>query len=772
MKFGPKEIKELNEYLRTGRNRQREFLGGGVTFASDLAKPVDKFEVQQIDLFNQFNKRNPRADGGRIGFSEGTKPFEVARGKRKGLYAVRSRLNVDDVADAVDSSTDYIYFKNKTDADNFYNSLARRGSETYIGKENFIKERKKFPKLNIDEFAAKMNELGYTDAGGKKLDGEKIKQYHATFEVPLDKDAYKPKAPGAKKTRPSNDPQRLKEIDDYVKEFETEYGKKPTSKNIIDALQEQRRVIPIYEKTYNVTLPTGSGAKLTNVEKDINKILKNQKIIDKLDAGKFPTITDISRITGLDVALSETRLVDLAEKLRENPKYKTLADNYLNEPGITNLSEGFGGRKRKRSRTILENRFVKLMGLDKKLPSLRSEILRKIQSFIPELKGLLAVDEIAGITSSMRRGSGPYAIFGQVLGGNFNTQVKGHGIDKDKGNLEKKLINLAKDDPQRLVEQKLYNEKIKKFEADANKNNPAKKVRGLKLSFKPPSETVKNKKVYNQYKDLFDAHYEKYGYSFEVPADRDSLIDISKKLDDRSFQNTVKNRFKNLISKGGKVGVGVGLATLAGTGFALAGEEDALSKFSTGEKLAGAGAATATAGTLGTKTGRNILSKAFRTLGTPLSGSLLAANQIRSNIQSGENVADAVLDPLVGLELSFPGLFKENLAKITSNPTAQRILRLGKFGRALTPIGAGITAAGLGIDAAKFTKKRIDELRSMTPEQRTELRSQGARQAFDPFQAAGGGLAKQAGDRSGAMLESMNPDKDGLPGLLKRVKKQ
>jgi len=60
----------------------------------------------------------------------------------------------------------------------------------------------------------------------------------------------------------------------------------------------------------------------------------------------------------------------------------------------------------------------------------------------------------------------------------------------------------------------------------------------------------------------------------------------------------------------------------------------------------------------------------------------------------------------------------------------------------------------------------------MTPEQRTELRSQGARQAFDPFQAAGGGLAKQAGDRSGAMLESMNPDKDGLPGLLKRVKKQ
>jgi len=85
MKFGPKEIKELNEYLRTGRNRKREFLGGGITFASDLAKPVDKFEVQQIDLFNQFNKRNPRADGGML-----VKPS--ADGSRQGYAKVKDAL--------------------------------------------------------------------------------------------------------------------------------------------------------------------------------------------------------------------------------------------------------------------------------------------------------------------------------------------------------------------------------------------------------------------------------------------------------------------------------------------------------------------------------------------------------------------------------------------------------------------------------------------------------------------------------------------------------
>ena len=37
---------------------------------------------------------------------------------------------------------------------------------------------------------------------------------------------------------------------------------------------------------------------------------------------------------------------------------------------------------------------------------------------------------------------------------------------------------------------------------------------------------------------------------------------------------------------------------------------------------------------------------------------------------------------------------------------------------------------------------------------------------------AGGGIAKEAGDPSGAMLESMNPDSQGLSGLLKRGRRR
>ena len=41
-------------------------------------------------------------------------------------------------------------------------------------------------------------------------------------------------------------------------------------------------------------------------------------------------------------------------------------------------------------------------------------------------------------------------------------------------------------------------------------------------------------------------------------------------------------------------------------------------------------------------------------------------------------------------------------------------------------------------------------------------------QMEQPGLFAGGGIAKMAGDRSGAMLTSMNPDSQGLSGLLKR----
>jgi len=558
----------------------------------------------------------------------------------------------------------------------------------------------------------------------------------------------------------SDDPARLKKIDDYVKEFEKDYGVKPTAKNIRETLKEQQRVIPFYEKKYG-ELPKGKTNKITNVQKDVVKILKDPKIIAKLEEGKFPTITDVTRITKLDPVLAETRLVDFADRLKDNSKYKMLADKYLDKPGVSTKDEIFGGKKGKRARVILENRFTKLMELDQKLPTLRTKILKKIQNIIPELKGILSVDEIAGITSSMRRGSGPYAIFGQILDKDFNT-IKGRGIDKDKGILEKQLVKLDKNDPKRVELQKRYNTAVTEFENKANVDNPAKKVKGLKVSYEPPSKTIKNKKIYNQYKDLFDTHYKKYGYSFEVPADRDSLVDISKKLDNKSFQGIVKKRFKNLIGKGGKVGALVGLGTLAGTGFALADESLAADGKSL---LPEAAAGTAAAGTAFkyrkpiTKVAKKVIPKILAPLGIGLEGYFA-----KQAYDQGRTIPEIVASPFM-----LEGFVSDAQERLRMSPAERQALNRQQIAQDFSGMDSDFATPYIkgsnevDVDAARLRAQREEALaRARRAQQRQGIITQGL---------AGGGIAKMAGDRSGAMTRSMNPDSQGLSYLFNRVKK-
>jgi hypothetical protein len=551
----------------------------------------------------------------------------------------------------------------------------------------------------------------------------------------------------------SDDPARLKKIDDYVKEFEKDYGRKPTAKYLQTTLKEQYRVMPFYEEKYG-ELPKGRAHGVTNVQKDVVKLLKDSKIIAKLEAGKFPTIADISRVTKLDPTLAETRSVDFAERLRDIPKYKTLADKYLDQPGVSTKDKIFGGKKGKRARVILENRFTKLMGLDQKLPSLRKNILNKIQRIIPELKGILAVDEIAGLTTSMRRGSGPYAIFGQILGTDFNTEIKGKGIDKNKGKLEKMLVKLDKKDPKRIELQKNYNEKVDLFEASANKDNPAKKVKGLKLSFKPPSETIKNKKIYSQYKDLFDAHFEKHGYSFEVPADRDSLVDISKKLDNKSFQGIIKNRFKNLKLKGGKIGVLVGLGTLAGTGFALADEALAADGTEAGSMLPEAAAVASP-----------FISKASGAAGGPdplkylRKGARKAASSILSPLGAGAiwgatggvDLESGIDRAGLGAEAAFSKELVKHSDKLTKpiqNQAMRSIVRgvlnagmplkwAMRAARIASPIGwATLGAEGI-YQLGKYAMEEQKKFEALSPEEQADVRAE--QEEMAQFSAAEGG---------------------------------
>ena len=447
------------------------------------------------------------------------------------------------------------------------------------------------------------------------------------------------------------------------------------------------------------------------------------------------------------------------------------------------------------------------------------------------LRDIYQTDEVTGVASSYRLNSKPYGIFGQVIAGNLNQNDK-RQWDGIKSLAEEKLqkrLALPDTDPnkKRLVQEALdeFNSKAKAFENKFNayKTRGFKKVVLPRISLDAPSVTIKNKAAYNKYKPYFDNNYKQLGYSFEIPEDIKPLPEISKELrnkksstyknfirdvkkaagnfiknveqyDEKELFNKIKNflpddlnKFKRLIPRF------VSTDDISERRYASANnimsdatfvdpverEENFILR-NPGTTAAGttalgtAAAATTPKGrSVLKKIGKGIFDKGIRPFGTRAGGAGFALNQIRSNIQEGENIADAIVDPLVGLELSFPGLFKENVAKITKNPTAQRLLNLaiplGRAARFTTPVGAALGVAGLGVDAAKFTRDRIRELQAMSPEQRQELRRQGEAQAFDPFMAAGGGIAKLAGDSSGRPPES-GPNPQGLPGLLKRVK--
>ena len=65
---------------------QKLFKSGQLKFASDIARPAPKQGVIEIDAINSFVKRNPRADGGRIGFKKGSsEKFLVKVGSPKKL---------------------------------------------------------------------------------------------------------------------------------------------------------------------------------------------------------------------------------------------------------------------------------------------------------------------------------------------------------------------------------------------------------------------------------------------------------------------------------------------------------------------------------------------------------------------------------------------------------------------------------------------------------------------------------------------------------------
>jgi len=770
----PKEYKQMMDYLTRSGIRDQ------VKFASDIARPDPKPEIKEIEAINAFMKRNPKVDGGRIGFADGIEP-KVEKFKelvKKGNSITEAKNKVIDL---------YKLKRSKT-----------AGTPVWmdIGKKQLIKEG-----ILEDKERGNIKFIGETEDFSKDKNIKLLSK--KTIEPGIKEAKYQNKTTG--KT--------------FVKYKPLLRSNTVTVSGAgFDTLEQAQQTV----KDYNEANPKKTAVTL-KLEEDLRKLANSKKLAPLLKTGtpdkKYLKV--VQEILDLNVSQAEDKLKQLGEAVRPNSDFDIPGINKISEKKATNISNFY--KSKSVSKKVVDTAIGKSVG-EKSLKNLRAEVQGQLP--FPGGPKTFETDEAKAKMGSFRLGSNPYSIFGQVIDGRLN---QGDKMRYDS------LLSRLEEDVQKALKGELIRDgkKITPIEA-VNKYNAAateaenlfnsqkmrnfKPVRIPKISLESPNKTIANKTAYTKYKQFFDKNYKELGYSFKIPKDLKPIPEIAADLKDKN-SSTYKNMIRNVKEIGKKFIKNINEydeqdllkifndpkfqkfkrlmprlvsnddfserlyasannimsdATYVGGGGGGGGGEEEQTFAEKNPITTGAGLTTAGTAAVLKATGTPIktaLGKAFRGAGTPIAGPIYAGMNIVDKIKSGSSVADAVIDPMTGLELSFPGLFKENLKKITSNPTAQKILSLGRFGRALTPIGAGITAAGLAKDYSEFVQRELERKAADPEAYRAEQQEQMGMSAAD-----GGRAGFKVGSlRKGiqALIDESvkKTPKDTTPELDKLIKK-
>ena len=685
MKLGPKEIKVVNQYLiRPVKNRLKEIFEKKslpqLQTADEIKQPPVKKDVEDTQAFNEFMKRNPRADGGRIPFGDGsiTKVQQLTEAVRKSPRLVKlfNEGNLYHIRTTIGGS--------KSNRKNY------RGSKEEL--KNILKKRQSTGKPVKLTAKMKSNIKEYEDRTGKKY----------------------------------------KDLDRY-KQMKVRKGKQETV-GTLPTKEEMKNRISIKQKGNAGVIEDVIFPNPKMKEKFLNELrLKYTYVPGKTMPEKYQ-------------AKNFAKRYPISER-----QFERMVSFYVNKEGLKYPKGGAGAEVIAQRKKLL-----------KKISGPRAE-----ETIIKTKTPLLAEKNLSGKIDFAHRVSKAHM---NRLGLVFDTQLTGidsrlinQAIIKPAENalepIYKKQFNVMK-----KIENSGLNEKLEKELLDINNQvkEQVKKTSGriFGITIDPktlePSFEGLNKKFFLSSKNINLKELDKLPkqerikiLSPIVSKAVDAEIkrgfrpaDFKEILQDKKSRETVLNYTKRFAPDIlGKV-------------------KKAISNPASKESFALYANPLFSPGVLG---------EAFKTIPTPAGAVALTAGL-------GVDPTSAVDRASIAAEAAFaPQLVKQS-AKF--GPVAQRFFNLGltpamaaRVARIASPLGIASLGAECTYQLGKFTKKRINELISMTPEQRQELQREGEAFAFNEFAAAGGGLAKQAGDRSGAMLKSMNEDKDGLPSLLKRVKK-
>ena len=121
------------------------------------------------------------------------------------------------------------------------------------------------------------------------------------------------------------------------------------------------------------------------------------------------------------------------------------------------------------------------------------------------------------------------------------------------------------------------------------------------------------------------------------------------------------------------------------------------------------------------KVGRKTLGKLFTGASAPFSAGAFSLSNILDidpNSPTGLRIQDDPNIKTAGAELLLPELSKKALAKLGGPKGIQTLLSLGKYGRMLTPLGIATIGVGLGKDYYDFAKDEIAKVKAMPEDER------------------------------------------------------
>jgi len=699
----PKEYKQMMDYLtRSGVRKQ-------IKFASDIARPDPKPRVKEIKLFNEFNKRNPKADGGRVPFPFGgsaTAKKQAAEKKEKlKKFVTKFKEKKGDVPRLIDISnalkvSDTTTKKYLTEGDDYKVTVKPGINAPKTGKKKYVKmtPEEKAEAYRLRDEGGAANTLARNKKAKEIIDSFIEKEDYENFKTELPESSKKFKLPSGKFRQPGSGGRVPATILSFIRErldaapgTELFEELKEISGRTEQELINFKNKIPekgfISTKQRKETAEQFGGIRRTEEEKKETqrKIRRTRK--EREDIGKkYATEAEEKRIRQIK-----------AEILNKNRLFMNNPD-LINSPQYAKIKE------------MME---VRIAPNDLTLPSGKRVMAGDIYRREVDSKGNPLNDEYYKNKAKSGRLFSFFDInkVGTRMG-RFTTNVNITPSDFNTAFIEGQVEKFFKDyDPQTKKPGKFYGdiEKLKKVDEYLKSVGVKYKITGMK----------------NRIGGGDPVHFNQNTGDF--PHIRNTLNTMGFKDEDINLKPTT--------------------GVTSTTGSRRTGTEGFIDLDLFRDVGRGAGAA-------------------FKALPTLAPTAALTAG-------FGVDPTSAIDRATLATEAAFaPGLVQQ-AAKFS--PAVQRVLNLGlspqlalRAARIASPIGiASLAAEGL-YQGGKFSRDRIRELRAMSPEQRQKLRSEGARQAFDPFMAAGGGIAKLAGDRSGAMLESMNPDSQGLKGLLKR----